>query len=126
MTHAHLKFIIAGSALFISAHQPLLTRDFLGFPKSILEGCLCVHGALLWAVLPLKGLFLYEYFSCHTFGAFSVVQWRASENYEFSDILIVCLLVHAFIDLFIPSSKSRNYLGKKGVSRQKEQEITEL
>lgn len=45
------------------------------------------------------------------------------QNYKFSDILIVCLLVHAFIDLFIPSSKSRNYLGKKGVSRQKEQEI---
>ena len=77
----------------------------------------------MWAVLPRKGLFLRECFSCHTFGAFSVVQWRASENYKFSDILIVCLLVHAFIDLFLPSSKSRNYLGKKGISRQKEQGI---
>ena len=80
MMHTHLKFITVGYLLFISTHQSLLTRDVSGFSQSILQGCLYVHWALLQAVLPLKGLLLWEYFFCHTFSAFSVVQWRASEK----------------------------------------------
>lgn len=44
--------------------------------------------------------------------------------YKLIGILIVCPFVHAFIDSLLPSSKSRNYLGEKGVSRKKEQEVT--
>ena len=80
MMHTHLKFITVGYLLFISTHQSLLTRDVSGFSQSILQGCLYVHWALLQAVLPLKGLLLWEYFFCHTFSAFSVVQWQASEK----------------------------------------------
>lgn len=79
MTHAHLKLIIMGSALFISTHQPLLTRDFLGFPESIFRDA-CKFICFVTGNTPTPSSFLCECFSSHTFRAFPV-QWKTSDSH---------------------------------------------